>query len=85
MNKVPRRLSDLGRLEPVAPSIWPRRIFHFLAGSAIPLLILFLPRGTMEWVLIATCIVAVVVEAGRGLVPGVNDVAIRLLPLFKPR
>jgi dolichol kinase len=85
LNKVPHHLPELGHLEPVAPAILPRRAFHLLAGSIIPVLILFLPRGLMEWVLIAASIGAILVEAGRGLVPGVNDLAIRLVPLFKPK
>lgn len=85
MRKVPRNLSELGLLEPVAPSIWPRRLFHCFAGSIIPLLILFVPRDIVGWVLIAWSVIAVLVEVGRGMVPGANDLAIRYLPLFKPQ
>jgi dolichol kinase len=83
MNKVPRILSDLPHLEPVAPAIWPRRLFHFLAGSTIPTYILFLPETLVEWILIVGIIFAVALEFGRGFLPDLNNIVITRLPLFK--
>jgi dolichol kinase len=83
MNKIPHHLSDPPHLEPVAPSIWPRRLFHFLAGSTIPTGILFLPESVVEWMLIVGIVVAVSIEVGRMFVPNLNDMVISRLPLFK--
>ena len=69
--------------EPVAPTLWPRRVFHLLAGSTLPLGILFLPLDTAQWLLIAGSLGAVALEALRGLAGGVNDWLVRTLPFFK--
>jgi dolichol kinase len=83
MNKFPHHLADLPHLEPVAPSIWPRRLFHFLAGSLVPLCILFLPEALVEWLLIVGIIIAVGIEVGRAFLPDLNAVVIAKLPIFK--
>ena len=69
--------------EPAGPVMWPRRVFHLLAGSTLPLGILFLPRELAEWLLIAGSLGAVALEVLRGLVGGVNDWMVRTLPFFK--
>lgn len=83
MNKIPRHISELPRLEPVAPSIWPRRVFHFLAGSVIPTGILFIPSGLMDWLMIISIIVAVGIEVARAALPDVNDRIIQNTRIFK--
>ena len=69
---------------PVAPSLWPRRAFHLLVGSTIPLAVLFLPHDAVLWLLIALSIAMVLAEAARLSLPAANDLVLRLLPLFKP-
>ncbi len=63
--------------------MWPRRVFHLVAGSMLPLGILFLPLELAEWLLIAGSLGAVLLEVLRGLVGGVNDWMVRTLPFFK--
>lgn len=69
--------------EPVGPVLWPRRAFHLLAGSTLPLIILFLPLEAAQWLLVAGSLGAVLLELLRGLMSGVNDWLVRTLPLFK--
>jgi dolichol kinase len=83
MNKIQQHLSDLPRLEPVAPSIWPRRLFHFLAGSFVPACILFLPETFVEWLLIVGIIIALGIEIGRAFLPDLNEMVISKFPIFK--
>lgn len=83
-HRVPHRLPELGHLQPVAPLIWQRRAFHFIAGSIIPLLILFLPRSLVEWILIGASVGTIAFEVGRGMLPKANDEAVQRVPLFKP-
>jgi dolichol kinase len=83
MNRIPHHLTDLPHLEPVAPSIWPRRLFHFLAGSFVPACILFLPEAIVEWMLIVGIIIAVGIEVVRAFTPHLNDMAFRRIPIFK--
>ncbi len=70
---------------PVTPTIWPRRLFHLLAGSTIPLLILLAPEHWVEWVLIGGAVSSVLIEAGRSLVGPLNDLIVSRLPFFKPK
>ena len=34
---------------PVAPVLWPRKLFHLIVGSSIPLAVLYLPNELIEW------------------------------------
>ena len=81
--RLPPPLEEFLYEPPVAPTIWPRRVFHLLAGSSIPVGILFLPRDVVEWGLIAASVIAVLFELVRGLAPSVNELAVRRLPFFK--
>lgn len=81
--KLPEPLEEFLYEPPVAPVLWPRRLFHLLAGSCLPLGILFLPRESTEWLLIAGSLGAVALEVLRGLVGGVNEWMVRTLPFFK--
>lgn len=81
--KLPDPVEEFLREPPVAPAIWPRRLFHLLAGSSLPLAILFLPADAARWLLIAGSVLAVSAEVLRGLLPGVNDWMVRRLPFFK--
>ena len=81
--KLPEPLEEFLYEPPVAPTLWPRRVFHLVAGSCLPLGILFLPLDTAEWLLIAGSLGAVVLEVLRGLVGSVNDWMVRTLPFFK--
>ena len=81
--KLPEPVAEFLYEPPVAPVLWPRRIFHLLAGSSLPLGILFLPLDTVEWLLIAGSLTAVAAEVLRGLVDSVNDWMVRRLPFFK--
>ncbi len=81
--KLPPPLEEFLYEPPVAPTIWPRRVFHLLAGSSIPVGILFLPRDLVEWGLIAASVIAVLFELVRSLAPSVNELAVRRLPFFK--
>ena len=68
---------------PVAPSIWPRRLFHLAAGLSLPAAILVVPEHIMQWVLVAASLAAILLELSRGLVPTANDWVFTWLPLFK--
>ena len=68
---------------PVAPSIWPRRLFHLAAGLSLPAAILVVPDHIMQWVLVAASLAAILLELSRGLVPTANDWVFTWLPLFK--
>ena len=81
--KLPPPLEEFLYEPPVAPTIWPRRVFHLLAGSSIPVGILFLPRDLVEWGLIAASVMVVLFELARGLAPSLNELAVRRLPFFK--
>lgn len=81
--KLPEPLEEFLYDPPVAPVLWPRRLFHLVAGSCLPLGILFLPVDTVEWLLIAGSLSAVAAEVLRGLVGSVNDWMVRNLPFFK--
>ncbi len=81
--KLPPPLEEFLYEPPVAPTIWPRRVFHLLAGSSIPVGILFLPRDLVEWGLIAASVIVVLFELARGLAPSMNELAVRRLPFFK--
>ena len=84
MSRLPPPLHEFIYDPPVAPTFWPRRVLHALAGSAIPVGVLLLPMGLVQWLLIVFSIVAVVLEAGRALLPAVNDLLLKVLPFFKP-
>ena len=75
--KLPEPLEEFLHEPPVAPTLWPRRVFHLLAGSSLPLGVLFLPLDTVEWLLIAGSLGAV------AAVDRVNDWMVRNLPFFK--
>lgn len=81
--RLPEPLEEFLHEPPVAPVLWPRRVFHLLVGSTIPLGILFLPLDTVEWVLIMVTITAVAIEVLRGLLDSLNDWMVRSLPFFK--
>ena len=81
--KLPEPVAEFLYEPPVAPVLWPRRVFHLLAGSILPLGVLFLPLDTVEWLLIAGSLGAVIAEVLRGLVGGFNDWMMRKLPFFK--
>ena len=81
--KLPDPIEEFLHEPPVAPAIWPRRLFHLLAGSSLPVAILFLPEETAQWLLIAGSLLAVAAEVLRGLIPSVNDWMVRRLPFFK--
>ena len=81
--KLPEPVAEFLYEPPVAPVLWPRRVFHLLAGSCLPLGILLLPLDTVEWLLIAGSLTAVAAEVLRGLVDSVNDWMVRRLPFFK--
>ncbi len=81
--KLPDPIEEFLREPPVAPVIWPRRLFHLLAGSSLPLAILFFPAETAQWLLIGGSVLAVAAELLRGLIPSVNDQLVRRLPFFK--
>ena len=81
--KLPPPLEEFLYEPPVAPTIWPRRVFHLLAGSSIPVGILFLPRDLVEWGLIGASVMVVLFELARGLAPSMNELAVRRLPFFK--
>ena len=48
---------------PAAAYLWPRRAFHLLVGSTIPLAVLFLPYDAVLWLLIVLSIAMVLVGA----------------------
>ena len=81
--KLPEPVAEFLYEPPVAPTLWPRRVFHLVAGSTLPLGILFLPLDLAEWLLIAGSLGAVALEVLRGLVGGVNDWMVRTVPFFK--
>lgn len=83
--KIPEPLREFIFDPPVAPTIWPRRVFHVIAGSSIPVGVLFLPMALVQWLLIVFSIVAVTLEAGRAMMPPMNDLLLRWLPFFKPQ
>jgi dolichol kinase len=85
MNKLPDPIHEFIYEKPVAPSFWPRRFFHFLAGSTIPLAILLFPMEWVRWGLIAFSILGVLMEAARALTPELNEKMLKVLPFFKPR
>ncbi|MDA1036283.1 MAG: hypothetical protein O3B65_05315 [Chloroflexi bacterium] len=77
--------SEIGALEPVTPSLWPRRLLHTLVTGGGATAILFSPREGVQWFLITASVLLVLGELLRALVPAVNDFAIRYLPFFKQR
>ena len=81
--KLPPPIEEFLYEPPIAPTIWPRRLFHVLAGSSIPVGVLFLPTGLVEWLLIAASLTTVSTEVLRGLMPGVNEAVVRYVPFFK--
>ncbi len=70
---------------PVSPTIWPRRLFHVVAASSIPVGVLFLPMAMAQWLLIALSLSAVVIEVGRALTPAINDLVMKYVPVFKDK
>jgi glycerol-3-phosphate acyltransferase PlsY len=63
---------------------WQRRLFHITAGSAIPLLGIFLDKGVMVSVLAGLAGLAVLVELLRFLIPALNRLLVRWLsPLIR--
>ena len=80
---VPDAIAEFIFEPPVAPVLWPRRLFHIVAGSSIPVGVLYLPLELIEWALIVASIGVVLLEAARGMLPDVNDFALRYLPFFK--
>ena len=85
MSKQHLNLVDLLPRDPVAPSILPRRLFHLFAGSIMPTFILFAPHEPLGWGFIIASAVVISGELIRGLLPTVNDLAIRYLPFFKAK
>ena len=81
--KLPEPIEEFLYEPPVAPVIWPRRLFHLLLGSTLPIGILLLPIDLSEWLLIAASMAAVLAEVLRGLLQSVNDWMVRRLPFFK--
>ena len=81
--KLPEPIEEFLYEPPVAPVIWPRRLFHLLLGSTLPIGILLLPIDLSEWLLIAASMAAVLAEVLRGLLGSVNDWMVRRLPFFK--
>jgi dolichol kinase len=84
ISTLPTAINEFIFDPPLAPTLWPRKLFHLIAGSSIPLAVLCLPTELIEWMLIVASIAVVLLEAGRGLLPRVNDFALRWLPFFKP-
>ena len=82
--KLPTPIQEFIYDPPVSQPRWPRHLVHILAGSAIPVGVLLLPIDLARWLLIVLSIVAVALEAGRALLPTVNDLLIKVLPFFKP-
>lgn len=68
---------------PVAPGMWPRRVFHLLFASGIPISLLYLPIDLAQWLLIAGSIGSVITEVVRSLSNGINDFFVHNLPFFK--
>jgi glycerol-3-phosphate acyltransferase PlsY len=69
---------------PISPTLWPRRLFHLMVGTSIPLSILYLAESLVLWGLITLSLLAVLAEVGRAIFSSVNDFLLRLLPVFKP-
>ncbi len=85
LDKLLAPLQDAITEPPVSPTIWPRRLFHVLAASSIPVGVLFLPITLAQWLLIALSLSAVVIEVGRALTPAINDLVMRYVPVFKDK
>ena len=81
--KLPDPIKEFIWEPPVAPPIWPRRMFHIASGATIPLAGLYLPDSLMVWGLITLTILGVLTEAARQISPQVNDLVLRFLPFFK--
>ena len=84
MEKLPLPIQEFIWEPPVAPAIWPRRLFHMGMGATIPVAALYLPHTLVLWALITLSVLGVLAEAGRTLSPPVNDLLLRFLPFFKP-
>jgi glycerol-3-phosphate acyltransferase PlsY len=82
--KLSRRVREIIGALPITPPIWPRRFFHLLVGSTIPVSALYLPDALFIWSLVTLSVVAVLTEAGRTMTPKINDLIVRCLPFFKP-
>ncbi len=54
-------------------------------ASSVPVGVLYLPKDTIEWLLIAASVASVALEAVRGLAPGINDLVTKRIPVFKPK
>ena len=80
-----RVLAEIGALEPVTPSLWPRRLLHTMVTGGGATAILFSPEVGVQWFMITASVLLVLGELGRGLIPAANDLAIRFLPFFKQR
>jgi glycerol-3-phosphate acyltransferase PlsY len=85
-----RELSDrvraeIGALEPVTPSLWPRRVLHTLVSGGGATAILFSPEEGVQWVMVIGSMLFVLSELIRALLPAANDFAIGYLPFFKQR
>lgn len=63
----------------------PRRVFHIVAGSTIPVAGIYAPYVWLMWGLTVTCLLAIIFEAGRVLWPQANQLIMRWLPLFKEK
>ena len=61
----------------------PRRVFHIVAGSSIPVAGIYAPYAWLMWGLVATSLLAIVLEVGRAQWPEANRLIMRWLPLFK--
>ena len=82
--KLPASIKEFLWDPPVAPPIWPRRLFHIALGATIPLAALYIDRSLVLWGLITLTILGVLSEAGRALFPQLNELLLRFLPVFKP-
>ena len=83
--KLPPPIEEFIYEAPVTQHRWPRHLMHIVIGSAIPIGVLLLPLGLAKWLLIVFSVVAIVLEAGRALLPTINDLLLKVLPFFKPQ
>jgi glycerol-3-phosphate acyltransferase PlsY len=68
-----------------APLMAPRRVFHIVAGSTIPVAGIYAPYDWLMWGLVAASLLAITFDVGRVHWPQANRLIMRWLPIFKEK